>query len=129
MKRIIALTMIAIFALAGWADDSAADTAGYRVYATMYHPEFGTHTASGDRIQSKKVKNGEHRWVALSLDMYRRYGFKMGDTIIVTSDKCDWVNGEWVVKDKMRGSRKIDFLVHRDHKHKFRNGYVRIRRK
>ena len=50
-------------------------------------------------------------------------------TIVVTDHKTPWVNGLWVVKDKMAHSKKIDFLVHRSKGHTFRNSTCTIRKK
>ena len=48
---------------------------------------------------------------------------------VVTDHKTPWVNGLWVVKDKMAHSKKIDFLVHRSMGHTFRNSTCTIRKK
>ena len=71
------------------------------------------------------------RWVALSHDMFKQHGFKMGDVIIVESESTPAINGEWVVKDKMgpRLRKRIDFLTPRGDKYNFRNGAVTIRKK
>lgn len=89
------------------------------VRATKY---YGGHkcswvTASGDRINNQKVRAGEHRWVALSHDMFKKHGFKMGDKIRVESNN-PVLRGEWIVKDKMapRLRKAIDFLFTRDMK-------------
>jgi len=109
----------------------------YKVKATYYCPGYGCGwvTASGDRISDSKLKNNRIRWVALSEDMFRIYGFKIGDIIIVESDFAE-LCGEWIVKDKMgkfnkkgeRQTRRIDFLRHRSHK-KFDTHNVKIRKK
>lgn len=52
----------------------------------------------------------------------------MNDTIEVKSDRNPGVNGYWVVKDKMSGRKKIDFLMHRSNTRSFRNGNVTIRK-
>lgn len=87
----------------------------YTLSATKYHPGMGGAgwvTASGERIDNKKLKNYEIRWVALSHDMFNK-GFRMGDTIEVTCERVPKLNGKWVVKDKMgpRLRMKIDFLL------------------
>ena len=86
----------------------------YSLTATEYHPghNCGTITASGDHINSHKISTGVDRWVALSPDMFEKYGFKMGDIIDVQSSKCPQVNGRWIVKDKTgrRHRKHIDFL-------------------
>lgn len=122
MKKLLLILTSIIIGLSVWAIDE------YTVYGTYYYPSYGTHTASGDRIVSAKVKRGEHRWVALSRDMFSRYGFRMNDTILVTSDRNPCVNGYWVVKDKMSGRKKIDFLMHRNNVKSFRNGNVTIKK-
>ena len=72
-------------------------------------------TASGSRIDNSKLKNYEIRWVALSSDMFKKHGFKMGDTINVTCDRVPKLHGKWVVKDRMgvRRPQHIDFLLPR----------------
>ncbi|MDO4511046.1 MAG: hypothetical protein Q4B68_04405 [Bacteroidales bacterium] len=126
MKKILfaILALLSICPIA-WAQSSEFD-----VKSTMYYAggKFGSRTASGSRIEPAKVLSGEHRWVALSLDLYRA-GFNFGDTIVVTEHKTPWVNGLWVVKDKMASSRKIDFLVHRQKGRTFRNSPCKIRKK
>lgn len=126
MRRIFLalVTILSVFSLA------LAGDGEFTVRSTMYYAggKCGRGTASGDRIVPKKVLSGEHRWVALSLDLYRA-GFKFNDTIVVTDHKTPWVNGLWVVKDKMAHSKKIDFLVHRSKGHTFRNSTCTIRKK
>ena len=124
MKKLV-LLLIAMVSIMAF-----AETKEYSVYGTMFYAggKNGKGTASGDKIIPDKVKSGEHRWVALSKDMYAA-GFRFNDTIVVTGAKADWVNGEWVVKDKMAGSKKIDFLVHRSQGKLFKNGQVTIRKK
>jgi len=107
----------------------------YTLHATKYHPGQGGAgwvTASGDRINYTKLKNYEIRWVALSHDMFTKYGFKLGDTIIVESKSMPKLNGEWIVKDKMgkRLRKRIDFLTPRGDHYNFRShSTVTIRKK
>ncbi len=86
------------------------------VNGTYYYPggKLAWKTASGDRIDSDKLKNREIRWVAVSPDVFAA-GFKMGDTIVVQCDKAPRLNGKWVIKDRMgkRTHRSVDFLVAR----------------
>lgn len=87
--------------------------------ATKYYAGHGCGwvTASGSRINNQKVKNGEHRWVALSPDMFKKHGYKLGDRIRVECDNPA-LRGHWIVKDKMANYKKnsIDFLFTRDMK-------------
>ncbi len=87
----------------------------YTVSATKYHPGMGGAgwvTASGERIDNTRLKKYEIRWVALSPDLFGK-GFRMGDTILVESERVPKLNGKWVVKDRMgrRLRMKIDFLL------------------
>lgn len=95
----------------------------HRVRATKYYAghNCGHITADGSRINNNKVNSGEHRWVALSRDMFRK-GYKMGDVIYVDSDNVS-LKGYWVVKDKMgaRHSNCIDFLMTRTNSRGFTN--------
>lgn len=85
----------------------------FNVTATYYHAgpkhKLSWYTASGDKIDVKKLNSGKLRWVALSHDLLRHY--KYGDTITVISNNLK-LNGKWVVKDKMgrHHRRRIDFL-------------------
>ena len=85
----------------------------YKMRATYYIPGHGCGwvTASGDRINLGKLKNFQIRWVALSPDMFREHGFKIGDIVEVITDEKE-LAGFWVVKDKSAESNRkhIDFL-------------------
>ena len=88
------------------------------VRATKYYAgtACGIVTADGSRINSQKVRSGEHRWVALSPDMFKK-GYKLGDKIYVKSNNSV-LRGHWIVKDKMAKYKKnsIDFLFTKDMK-------------
>lgn len=107
-----------------------ANSNTYTMKATYYMPGKGCGwvTASGDRINYNKLKNFQIRWVALSPDMFRQHGFKMGDVIEVISDQKE-IAGLWVVKDKTAEKHKkhIDFLF-ANHA-KFGSCKVEIRKK
>ena len=109
MIRRLTLAFVALIALALFGQE-------YTMHATKYHPGMGGAgwvTASGARIDNTKLRNYEIRWVALSGDMFRQHGFKLGDTILVKSERVPKLNGKWVVKDRMGTRRKqsIDFLL------------------
>ena len=93
--------------------------AQHSMRATKYYAghRCGFVTADGSRINNTKVRNGEHKWVALSHDMFSRHGFKLGDSIRVESSN-PYLNGVWHVKDKMgpKLRKSIDFLFTRDMK-------------
>lgn len=107
MKKLLLVLMLCI---------SFTGFSQYSLQATKYYPGYKgmkTITADGSKINSNKLKNGNIRWVALSRDMLKE--FKFGDTIRVESSNS-YLNGYWVVKDKMhkRCKRKIDFMLHRN---------------
>ena len=84
----------------------------YTLTATKYYPGhngMGTITASGSKVNINSLNSGKIRWVALSHDLLKT--FKYGDTIVVYSDN-PYLNGLWIVKDKMhkRWKHKIDFM-------------------
>ena len=123
MKKILFL-LISLVALTAAAGDE------YTLSATYYYPGSagaGNRTASGEYIDRTRLKNQEIRWVALSRDMYRA-GFNINDTIEVTSASMPQLNGKWVVKDKMGGHRRIDFLIHRSNASWFRTSKVTVRK-
>lgn len=87
------------------------------VTATKYHPGMGGAgwvTASGSRIDNNKLRNYEIKWVALSHDLFKKLGVKMGDEVIIECSN-EKLNGVWVVKDKMapRLRNHIDILLPR----------------
>ena len=110
MKKVKNLILVFLFALF---ISLNANSNTYKMNATYYMPGKGCGwvTASGDRIDINKLRNRQIRWVALSPDMFRNHGFKMGDVIEVISDKQE-IAGFWVVKDKTaeRHKNHIDFL-------------------
>lgn len=118
MKKIFRFKKVLIFILVTLICTMEIN-AQHVVRATKYYAghNCGWVTADGSRINNHKVKSGEHRWVALSHDMFKKHGFKMGDKIRVESD-LPALRGYWHVKDKMapRLRASIDFLFTRDMK-------------
>jgi 3D (Asp-Asp-Asp) domain-containing protein len=87
----------------------AVDTT--EVKATIYKPNVGTHTADGFKINKKKA--GEHRLIAVSWDLRKKYPF--GSTVAVVG--AGELDGIYTVKDLMhkKWKRKIDILVDQKH--------------
>lgn len=131
MFRYVKLTFIAII-LCGCVITVNSQTK-HTVTATYYYVghNCGHVTADGSRINNSKVSSGEHRWVALSRDMFTRHGYELGDIIHVES-KNPILCGEWIVRDKMgaRHRNRIDFLMTKEKgKKHFRNPHkVTIRK-
>ena len=119
MKKTILTIVIIILSVCGTINIFA----NHQVRATKYYAGHGCGwvTADGSRINNAKVNSGEHRWVALSPDMFKK-GYKLGDRIYVESDNPR-LKGEWVVKDKMapRIKNGIDFLMTRENSKAFTN--------
>jgi len=113
---------------------SLTASAQITVTATKYHPGMGGAgwvTASGDRINNTKLKNYEIRWVALSRDLFKKLGVKMGDEVVIECSNHK-LNGTWIVKDKMgaRMRNRIDILLPRGDKMNFHSPIkVQIRKK
>lgn len=85
------------------------------VTATIYHaveaqtdstPDI---TASGYKINMKDPLSD--RIIAVSRDLEKVYGFKMGDMVRV--EGTDVLDGIWFIRDRMnkRWEKRIDFLV------------------
>ena len=104
------------------------------VTATKYHPGMGGAgwvTASGSRIDNNKLRNYEIKWIALSHDLFKKLGVKMGDEVIIECSN-EKLNGVWVVKDKMapRLRNHIDILLPKGDNMNFRAPIkVQIRKK
>lgn len=89
----------------------------HKVTATYYNPVKSQCqgnpliTADGSKINLKKLRNKEIRWIAVSRDLLKYYNY--GDTVVVLSSN-NKLNGRWIVRDCMnkRFKRKIDFLSH-----------------
>ena len=106
MKRILYLIMCIMLTV-------VSISANHTLTATMYDAHYfsGRATASGDVVNPRLVENGNHRWVALSRDMFNK-GYDFGDEIYVETD-IPSLKGVWVVMDKMgaRHTNAIDFLM------------------
>lgn len=105
MKKLLLIIALAI---------AVTTTAQITVRATKYHPghRCAMATASGSRVDKKKLDNYELRWIAMSPDLYKKLDVKFGDTVILESPNYR-LNGEWVVKDKMarRLTNCIDLML------------------
>lgn len=82
--------------------------------ATYYYAISNTFTSSGKEVIPEEVKKWNIKWVAISRDLIADFAY--GDTVIILSEECPGLNGEWVVQDLMhkRWTNKIDFLIHKD---------------
>lgn len=83
--------------------------------ATYYYAKNNSLTASGKKIVSDRVKSKNDKWIAVSKDFINT-DFAFGDTVIIESEVCPKLNGEWVIQDIMGKiwTNKIDFLIHED---------------
>ena len=72
-------------------------------------------TASGSKIDMKKLQNGQLRWCAVSRDLLQIYNY--GDEIWIESENPQ-IRGYWVVKDTMAAKKKnsVDLLLPVGHK-------------
>lgn len=68
-------------------------------------------TASGRKIDLKKLNRGELRYCAVSRDLLKEYSY--GDTIQVFISEGHPYNGQWLVADTMhkRWNKRIDLLL------------------
>jgi hypothetical protein len=90
------------------------------VYATYYNAvaaqcdKSPLITADGSKIDLKKVKDGEIRWLAVSQDLLKRKGgpFRFGDTLYIFH-RDPYFKGKWIIHDCMnsRFTKRIDFLI------------------
>ncbi len=73
-------------------------------------------TASGRKIDLRKLNRGELRYCAVSRDLLKEYSY--GDTIEVFICEGHPYNGEWLVADTMhkRWSKRIDLLLNEKQK-------------
>jgi hypothetical protein len=71
-------------------------------------------TADQSKINRKKLRRGELKWLAVSRDLHRRYGgaLEFGDTVKVRSLSTGKTE-KWVVRDLMhrRFRSRVDFLL------------------
>jgi 3D (Asp-Asp-Asp) domain-containing protein len=91
---------------------------GINVTASIYYPEVAQTdstpliTADGSRINKKKARN--HRWVALSRNLLKKWGGKIdyGDSLRVKGISPE-LDGIYVVRDTMkrRLRNRVDILV------------------
>ncbi len=89
-----------------------------RVTVTQYNPvieqcdEDPLVTADNSKIDLKKLRNGQIRWVAVSRDLLDKYGY--GNTVeltVVQGNKR--INGRYIVHDTMhpRFTNRVDILT------------------
>lgn len=71
-------------------------------------------TASGDKIDLKKLKAGQLNWIAFSRDLLKSGVWEYGDIVEVISDNKK-LAGIYVIKDTMnrRWKKKVDILKDR----------------
>lgn len=120
MRKTILVLMLLITTLA-----SAGD-----VTITCYNPVASQCsgnpliTASGRKIDIKKLNSGEIRYIAVSRDLLKQY--KYGDVVYVYISEGHPYNGEWTVADTMskRWNNRIDLLVSRKSKIGFWKGSI-----
>lgn len=69
-----------------------------------------TTTADNSKINKRKLKNGQLRWVAVSRDLKKKY--KYGDKLIIKSDDPS-INGVYEIHDLMnsRYTNRVDILT------------------
>lgn len=112
MRRLIIISLIIL----GWVVTVNGSSPKDLFTATFYYARSGSITADGSKVLPEKVKTGEHRWIAVSRDLRKSGEFNFGDTVIIESQECPGLNGEWIVKDLMGPvhTKRIDFLLHRE---------------
>lgn len=69
-------------------------------------------TADGSKISISSLEKGEIRWIAVSRDLLRVHGFKLGDKVRLRCETEPGINGVWEIHDTMapRWKKKIDLL-------------------
>lgn len=90
----------------------------WRVTATTYNPVVGqtnsdpTLTADMSRINLKKLKKGQIKWIAVSRDFLKRGDLKYGDKVEIVCEQRPDLNGVYEIHDTMnkRFKNKIDIL-------------------
>ena len=93
----------------------------HRVAASVYFPDEAQTdsqplvTADGSQINRKKVK--DHRWIAVSRNLLKRWGGKLnyGDTLQVAGISAE-LDGTYIIRDTMNRRLKntIDILIGRN---------------
>jgi 3D (Asp-Asp-Asp) domain-containing protein len=91
------------------------------VRTTYYNPvasQCGSNplvTADGSKVDLKKLKKGDLKWLAISRDLLRKY--PLGSKVRITSEKYPNLSGIYSVHDIMgpRSKHSIDILRHVSH--------------
>jgi hypothetical protein len=72
-------------------------------------------TASNNKIDLSRLRNGELRWMAVSRELLSRWGgeLKYGDTLTVNAGDIE-IDGDWIIQDTVnkRFTRHGDLLFH-----------------
>lgn len=112
MKKILLFLFLGIFFTATGQE--------IEVTLSIYNPTPGQcnkdylTTASGDKIDLRKLKAGQLNWIAFSRDLLKSGDWGYGDIVEVISDNKK-ISGIYTIKDTMhrRWKKKVDIL--RDH--------------
>lgn len=114
MRRLIILIVVLFIGLFIFEQRIVAQE--INVTATFYNPVKGQCsgnsliTADGSKIDLKKLKNDQIRWIAVSRDLLKSFGF--GTKVRIESSIDSTINGVYEVHDTMakRWRNKIDIL-------------------
>lgn len=70
-------------------------------------------TASNKKIDIKKLNSGNLKWIAVSRDLMKKYGFVFGEKVFVESYSNPELNGEYQIEDLLHQDSRnhIDILV------------------
>jgi 3D (Asp-Asp-Asp) domain-containing protein len=135
-KTILSLILSVSLIKVPEADNLGAYEVGYtELMGTVYNAEAKQcnadylTTADMSKINLKKLKDKEIRWVALSRDLLSRWGgkFNYGDSIYIHGGEKE---GWWVVHDCMnkRYKNSIDFLEYKQKRFKEKVKILSIRK-
>lgn len=112
MKKILLFLFLGIFFTA-IGQEVEVTLSVYNPTSAQCNKDYLT-TASGDKIDLKKLKAGQLNWIAFSRDLLESGDWGYGDVVQVISDNKK-IAGIYIIKDTMakRWRKKVDIL--RDH--------------
>lgn len=110
MKKILLIFLGIFFTITAFGQEIEVTLSIYNPTPGQCNKDYLT-TASGDKIDLKKLKAGQLNWIAFSRDLLESGDWGYGDVVEIISDNKK-IAGIYIIKDTMakRWRKKVDIL-------------------
>lgn len=110
MKKILLIFLGIFFTITAFGQEIEVTLSIYNPTPAQCNKDYLT-TASGDKIDLKKLKAGQLNWIAFSRDLLESGDWSYGDIVEIISNNKK-IAGTYIIKDTMakRWRKKVDIL-------------------